>query len=167
MVNTMLSSEGRWQIALGMPVAGLLWSLATLLARSEQVDALGIPKTEAFFYISLGGMAQTLLLWVGFTGVLWAMTRAFGGQIPLLRLMSLVSAASIPLWIGAPATAFWINGPASQSAIAATLAIMSMALFLHTLARGVVTGLNWPLVRALNAVLAASVFLASFAFLAL
>lgn len=166
-VNAIISSESRWQAVLGMPTAGLLWSLATLLAHGEQVEALGIAKIEAFFYVALGGMAQTLLLWVGFTGVLWAMTRAFGGRVPLLRLMALVSAASLALWVGAPVATYWINGAPGQTTIAATSALSFMALFLHALTRGLSAELNWPITRAAGAVSTASVFLVSFAFLAL
>lgn len=150
-----------------MPMAGLLWSLATLLARSEQVEVLGITMAEALFFVSLGGMAQTLLLWVGFSVVLSAMIRAFGGRLPLLRLMALVSATSLALWVGAPAAAFWVYGLPGQSMIAATIAIFAMVLFLQALTRGVSAELNWPFLRAVGAVSAVSIFLASFVFLAL
>lgn len=166
-VEAMSSPVGRWHASpLGMPVAGLLWSLATLLAQSEQVDALGITKAEAFFYITLGGMAQTLLLWVGFTFVLWAMTRAFGGRIELVRLLLIVSGASLALWAGAPAAVFWIGGGAWATAFAA-VCLITLAFFLHAITKALSIELSWPMVRATGAVTAASVFLASFAFLAL
>ncbi len=166
-VNATIFTESRWQAVLGLPTAGLLWSFATFLAHSEQVEALGVAKSEALFYVALGGMAQTLLLWLGFTVVIWAMTRAFGGRVPLLRLMTLVSASSLALWVGAPAAAFWTNGAPGHTAIAATISLISMALFLHALTRGLSADLHWSFLRAAGAVSAASVFLASFAFLAL
>lgn len=167
MVNAIISTESRWQAVLGMPTTGLFWSLATFLARSEQIEALGIAKAKGLFYVSVGGMTQTLLLWIGFTVVLWAMTRAFGGWVLLMRLFALVSAASLALWIGAPAAAFWINGAPGHTVIAATIALIFMALFLHALTRELSADLHWSFVRAAGAVAAASVFLASFVFLAL
>ncbi|WP_206018380.1 hypothetical protein [Roseovarius nitratireducens] len=167
MVNAMTATESRWQVVLGMPVAGLLWSLATLIARGPEVVALGIPMTEALVYISLGGMAQTLLLWVGFTFVLWAMARAFGGRVAILRLLALVSGSAPVLWAGAPATAYWIYGTAGQTAIAATLCLTALAFFLRGLAKALAIDLGWPASRAAAAVATATIFLASFTFLAI
>jgi hypothetical protein len=167
LVGALASSENRQHALLGVPVTGLLWSLGTLLARREQVDALGISPLEALFYISLGGIAQTLLFSVGFTGVLWAMTRAFGGQVVLLRMITLVSGASIALWVGALAAAFWINGAGGQATIAAAVTLLSLALFLKALAKGIAGDLDWSVARASGAVVVTTIFLVSFAFLTL
>ncbi len=158
-------SSFRLPALLGMPIAGLLWSLATLHAKFELVSSLDVPPIEAFLAISVGGLALTFALWVGFAAVGWAMVRAFGGQIRVLVLTTLISRAALPLWIGAPAAAYWLNGVSENRTLWAVLAVISAALFLQTLASLLADELNWHLSRAAASVGAVAVFLGCFAYL--
>lgn len=148
-----------------MPIAGLLWSLATLHAKYDVVSSLDVRPVEAFLAISVGGLALTFALWVGFAAVSWAMVRAFGGQVRLLMLTTLISRAALPLWIGAPAAAYWLHGTRGDGTLWAVLAILSGAVFLQTLASLLADELNWPLTRAMVTVGAVAVFLGCFAYL--
>lgn len=161
-----MSIGGRWPTLLGMPIAGLLWSLATLFSKREQVSALGISQAEAFFIVSLGGMAQTIAMWMGFTIIVWAMIRAFGARASLAQLAALVSAASLPFWLGAPAAAYSLKGGSSTATTAALVALVSLAVFLHRLTRGLEAEMSWTVVRASGVVAASVVFITSFIYLA-
>ncbi|WP_162497347.1 hypothetical protein [Roseovarius dicentrarchi] len=150
---------------MGMPIAGLLWSLATLYAKSDLVASLDVPPMQAFLAISVGGLALTFSLWVGFAAVGWAMVRAFGGRIRVLVLTTLISSAALPLWVGAPAAALWLNGAGQNALLWAVIALLSVALFLQTLASLLAAELSWPLTRAMTCVGAVAIFLGCFAYL--
>ncbi|MEQ8899747.1 MAG: hypothetical protein RID11_02445 [Roseovarius sp.] len=161
-----MSIGGRWPTLLGMPIAGLLWSLATLLGNHEQVAALGVSQTEALVFVSLGGTAQTAAIWVGFSIIVWAMIRAFGARASMARVSALVSAEALPFWFGAPALAYSLNCGLPGAKIATLAATVSLALFLYGLTRGLVTEMSWTVIRASGAVAASFIFIASFAYLA-
>lgn len=165
LVNAMTFSNGRWLALLGVPITGLLWSLATLYAKSAEITALGFQPSEAFLIVSLGGIAQILALWIGFTVVSWAMLRAFSGCVSFLRLSSLISGAAFPLWIGAPTAAYWISSTVQNNKFAGIVTTISLGFFLYALARALAAELNWSFQRAIGAVAVTSVFLASFTFL--
>lgn len=167
MVATLRASGGQLPAVLGMPVAGLLWSFATLHARADLVSSAGLSPEHAVLLISLGGLTQTLALWVGFTTVLWAMIRGLGGHLPLLRMATLVSNAALPFWIGAPMAAYWLHGFLPGNMLPAGVLLASLVLFTQGLARLMSMDLGWSLTRSTFALAAALVFLASFTFLSL
>ncbi|EEE37160.1 hypothetical protein RKLH11_996 [Rhodobacteraceae bacterium KLH11] len=129
--------------------------------------ALDMPPVQAFFLVSLGGVTQFLILWLGLTAVSWAMIRGMGARLSLLRLGALVSNAALPLWIGAPALAFWLSGPAGLGPLTMLIALASLGLFATVMARLLSAELNWNLSRAAVAVSATLAFLASSIFLSL
>ncbi len=152
---------------LGMPIAGLLWSLATLHVNSALVTSLDVHPMEAFFTIAVGGMALTLAIWVGFAAVCWAMIRGFGGRVPILSLTTLISRAAPPLWISAIAAVYWLNGMGGNGLFPAIAALVSIALFLQTLARILEVELVWSQTRAVASVGSVAVFLTCFVYLSL
>lgn len=152
---------------LGMPIAGLLWSLATLFAKADVVSSLSVTPSEAFFAIALGGMALTFAMWVGFAAVGWARIRAFGGSVPILVMTTLTSRAAPPLWIGAPAAAYWLNDPSQNGLILAIITLASLALFLQARANLLADALVSSRARAAAGIVSAAVFMGSFAYLSI
>lgn len=153
-----------------MPIVGLLWGLTVFQVNraeiSAELDSVQLSSLQALLFVVVGGLAQTLAFWLGFTGVCWAMIRAFGARIPLLRLSTMISAASLPLWVGAPAAAYW-HYTSSQETLFALLSIISFGLFLYLVAKLISSELHWSILRALGATLATVVFLVSFITLSL
>ncbi|KAF0677109.1 hypothetical protein [Profundibacterium mesophilum] len=158
-----MAPNRRLPVPLGVPIAGLLWSLATLQARSSEIASLDMSLAEAAFPVTLGGIGLFLALWGGFTGVTWALCRAFGGRLSLLGTGALVSQAALPLWIAAPVAAFWLAGASTAAAPLAALA--GLALYGWTLSGLLSTDLDWSLARAGAATASAIIFLVSFVFL--
>ena len=152
---------------LGMPIAGLLWSLATYYAKSDLVASLNVPPLQAFFAIALGGLATIFAMWVGFAAVAWAVIRAFGGSVPILIMTTLISRAAPPLWIAAPAAAYWVNAGTENTAMLALVTLAGLALFLVTLAQLIAAQLGWSQTRATISVFTVAVFLGSFAYLSM
>jgi len=144
-----------------MPIAGLLWSLASFHIHYAEISALNVEPVEAFLIVALGGIAQTLALWIGFTAVLWAMIRGFRGRLALGRLAGIVSACSLPLWIGAPALAYWMAS-ASKSVVFGVLCVGSSAMFLQFVSNSLALELSWTWKRAMIATLSTLGFLISF-----
>jgi hypothetical protein len=157
----------RMPAMLGMPIAGLLWSLATLHAKSALVTSLDVHPIQAFFTIAVGGMALTLAMWVGFAAVCWAMIRGFGGRVPILALTTLISRAAPPLWISAVAAVSWLNGMVGNGLLPAIITLMGIALYLQTLARFLAVELAWSQTRAAASVGSVAVFLTCFVYLSL
>lgn len=152
---------------IGMPMAGLLWSLATLYAKADIVSSLDVGMTEAFLIVTFGGLALMLAIWVGFAAVAWAMLRALGGTIPLLGLVKMMSNAALPLWLGAPAAALWLDGGFQGSAALAVTALASVAIFTQMLAARIAADLSWSMPRAGAALGLTLIFLTSFVYLSI
>jgi hypothetical protein len=91
------------------------------------------------------------------------MLRAFGGRLSLLTAGARISEAALPLWIAAPAAAFWLAGAFPTAAALAALA--SLAFYTRTLSALLSADLGWGLAKAGAAVAGAIIFLASFVFL--
>lgn len=150
---------------LGIPVVGVLWSLAAVLINSGQVSDLGLGWVSAVLLVLPGGMVQTAAVWVGFGAILWAMIRGFGGRLPLLGVLRLMSEAAWPLWIAAPAVAFWVSGPPQLVAVAAVGAIAGLLGFFMSMAKAVMNEAQWSMLQALCVVSFAAVFISSFLYL--
>ncbi|MEY8801914.1 hypothetical protein AB9K35_16505 [Leisingera sp. XS_AS12] len=153
-------------VVLGMPVAGLLWSLATLAAHPQDLSGAGISQPEALLLVSLGGLAQTLALWLGFAAVLWAMIRGTGRRLSLIGLVSAVSGAALPLWIAAPAAALWAGAGSENATALAAAALAGAVMFHFSLGRSLSEDLHWSAHHATAVATAASLFLTSVAYLA-
>lgn len=161
MVNMSAFTSRPWSPFLGMPIAGLLWSLASFHIHYAEISALNVEPIEAFLIVALGGTAQTLALWIGFTAVLWAMIRGFGGRLALGQLASIVSACSLPLWIGAPVLAYWMAS-AWTSAVFGILCVGFLAMFLQFISNSLALMLSWTWKRAMITTLSTFGFLISF-----
>ena len=150
---------------MGLPVAGLLWSVVTLLINAEQVATLGLDMSSAVFLVLAGGMAQTVAVWVGFSAILWSMVRGFGGSVALLSILRLISAACWPLWVGAPAIAFWFSGAEYQTLMTALICSAGLLGFFTLIGQGLAIETRWSTGKAMLAVGAAVVFISSFVYL--
>lgn len=146
---------------LGIPFTGIGWSLGVFLARMPEIEALDVGPGRALFLIGLGGLSQTLALWVGFSAVSWAMVRVFGGRTSLLSMLVLISTSAMPLWIAAPAAAFWLDSAAPAKPAAFAIAIAGGAGFLALASRTLALRIGWHPLRAGAALAATVVFLAS------
>ena len=155
----------RAALLLGVPVTGLAWSLGSWLAAIDQIAALRVGLVQSMIYVAIGGIAQTLALWLGFSAVLWAMFRiTTGGRLPLTHMLSLVSSAAPPLWIAAPAAAIVVgsdtlNGPLWVAITAA--AVLGTAGFILLLVQQLAAASEKSRGRAALAVTATFGFLAS------
>ena len=154
----------RWP-GIGIVLTGLAWGLGTWSVRADDIAALQISPSAALVWIMLGALAQTIATWVGFSAVLWAMARAFGTPSSLARLLTLSSASAAPLWLAAPAVAVWLHGPQSFAAIAAVTVCAAVTTFLVLFVKVLAEDTGWPHRQAGMVLGAATVFLASFAFL--
>lgn len=152
---------------IGVPGAGLAWSVGTWLGAGERIAELGVGQAQALALIILGGLAQALALWLGFCGVLWAMARLVRLGLSLPRLVRLVSAATLPLWPAALAGALWLSGEAMLIGVPflAGLVFAGTAGFLILLARHLSAASGRPVWRGGTSVAATCGFLASFAVL--
>ncbi|ASJ74779.1 hypothetical protein IMCC3135_23550 [Granulosicoccus antarcticus IMCC3135] len=150
---------------IGIPVTGLLWSLAVVWLNTEQLATAGVLPTQAFMVVALGGLTQTIALWAGFSAVLWAMVRAFGAHLPFTELFTLICSASLPLWVGAPALAYCLYSGKSLVSVAGLISMLSLCAFLYTAARLLAPRLSWSILRSVGAVSSAAIFLFSFTFL--
>lgn len=160
----------RWPDAalIGVPGTGVAWSVGVWLAAGEHIAELGAGQARALALISVGGIAQALALWVGFCGVLWAMARLARLGLSFPQLLSLVSAATLPLWLAAPAGAFWLSRGATpiDAPLLAGVAFAGSAGFLVLLARRLSAASGLPAWQGGMCVAATCGFLASFAVLA-
>jgi len=147
---------------IGIPVVGLLWSFTVTWLNIEQLATAGLGPTQAFVYIALGGLIQTIAFWAGFSAVLWAMVRAFSGHISFIENFALTSSASWPFWVGAPAVAIWLS---SGNPIAAIIAILGLGAFLYSTSSLLSLRLDWPIPRSIAVTISTAVFLFSFAYL--
>ena len=154
-----------WMPSLGIPVAGLLWSVATLLINVEQVANLGLNTSSAVLLVLAGGMAQTVAVWVGFSAILWSMVRGFGGRVTLLSILRLISAACWPLWVAAPAIAFWFSGTEYQTLLIALMCSAGLLGFFTITGQGLAKETRWSTGKAILAVGSAVVFISSFVYL--
>jgi uncharacterized protein (DUF486 family) len=161
----MQMTSPRLPATFGMPVAGLLWSLATLYAEADLIGSLGVPKAEASLIVVSGGMALTFAIWIGFAAVTWAMIRALGGVVPLLALIMMSSGAALPLWIAAPAAAVWHHGTSADSLPMAMIALIGLALFAWLMTTAIAATLCWSVLRAAVTLGGVTLFLASFVYL--
>jgi hypothetical protein len=158
-------SQKSWIPMLGIPVVGLLWSLTIVLLNAERLSDLNVQTTDAFLLVSLGGLAQISAIWVGFSAVTWAMIRGFGGRTALLRVLIMVSAASIPLWFGAPLTAYWLFGGDAKSTLIGLAIVTSLLGFIYGLGLLLAQETGWPMWRSLVVLGTAVLFLSSFTYL--
>ena len=151
----------QWAFGLCMPLVGIAWSFAIFQTRvgDDVIEQIG--KFDAFFITAIGGLALTFALWIGVTAVTWAIIRAFGARLSLLKLSTIISAASVPLLIGAPSLAYWLYGIPKQS-IFAIISLICFCLFLYFITRSIAKALDWTVIKALAATLATTVFLVSF-----
>lgn len=154
-----------WMPMVSIPIVGLLWSLAVVWLNAEELAIAGLQPIEAFMYVALGGLAQTIAFWAGFSAVVWAMVRAFSGRIAFTQLFSLVSSASWPFWVGAPAAAYWLHSDTPLAALAGLIFALSLCAFLYNTSQLLAHNLNWFVWRSLAATSSAAVFLSCFAFL--
>ena len=168
MVTALALSRRPEAALIGMPLVGLAWSFGAWLGAGDHLAGLEIGPGEALAVISIGGIAQTLALWLGSSGVLWAMARLAGLALPLPRLLSLVSAAAPPLWLAAPAGALWLAGATAPASIVILGALSALGLtgFLALLALRLSAASGRPLWRAAGALAGTGIFLASFLTLA-
>jgi len=157
---------GPWASFLGIPVAGLLWSLAVLTLNSAHLTELKVGAIEAFFLVSMGGVAQTAALWIGFSIVAWAMIRAFWGRASLIQLLVRVSETTVALWIAIPVVAYQLYAEEPETALTIIVLGVSGVAFLTLLARSLSQDLGWTLARAMAPILSTLIFLVSFVFLA-
>jgi hypothetical protein len=155
----------RAALLLGVPLTGLAWSLGSWLAAIDQIAALRVGLVQSLIYVAIGGIAQTLAFWLGFSAVLWAMFRiTTGGRLPLTQILALVSSAAPPLWIAAPAAAIVVgadtlNGPLLVAITA--VAVLGTGGFIVLLVRQLAVAAEKTRARAALAVAATFVFLAS------
>lgn len=147
---------------LGAPVAGLLWSITIIGLNLDELSTSGLPLAAAFTTVILGGLVQTMALWLGVSAVIWAMVRALKASIPLARAILLTSSASLPLWIGGPAAALWVSG----NSIAGALTVLCLCALLFDLQGRINSAIGWARWRGIVAVLSTTTFLASFTYLA-
>lgn len=152
---------------IGMPMAGLLWSLASLYAKSDLVASLDVGMAEAATTVTIGGLALMLALWVGFAAVTWAMVRALRGHLALIALVAMMSNAALPLWGAAPATALWLDGHLQGNAALAFVALTGVAIFLQMFAVRIAIALSWSMSRAAGALGLALLFVSSFVYLSI
>ncbi|AUH65977.1 hypothetical protein [Paracoccus zhejiangensis] len=146
---------------IGIPVAGLCWSLGVWTARQPLLAQQGLDGPGSITLITAGGLAQTVALWACFSAVTWAMVRAAGGRLPLLRVMELVSRAALPLWVALPAAALWLTAPAGRAGPAAAVAMLAGLAFFALLVRQLSLAAGWGGLRAALPVAAAVIFVAS------
>lgn len=150
-----------------VPVTAVLWSTATWLVNAEQIAELEVPTQWAFLFVLAGGVAQTVAVFIGFSAIVWAMVRGFGGNAPLLHVLRLISHAFWPLWFGAPAFAFWSSESTPQSAFAVTVILMSLVGFFILAIQRLAKETAWPVGRAFAVISASIIFVSSFLYLTL
>lgn len=148
--------------ALGIPLAGLTWSIGTWFVHQQEIMATGLGITESLFLVALGGLSQMLALWVGFSAVAWAMVRAFGGRIGLFNTLVLTSSSAVPLWLGAPVAVIALQADQGENLLAIFIAILCGVMFVFLASLKLASALSWSVTRAVLALFATVVFLASF-----
>ncbi|MDC0434049.1 hypothetical protein OAM69_00210 [bacterium] len=154
-----------WMPVIGIPIAGLIWSVAAIVINAKQVVDLDLELTSVLLLVMVGGMAQTVAVWVGFSAIVWAMVRGFGKRLALLRVLRLTSGASWPLWWGAPAIAFWLSGAESQTPLIAVIGLSGLSGFFVLTAQALAKETEWSTLLSMSAVGASVVFISSFVYL--
>lgn len=153
--------------ALGIPLTGILWSSGVFFGRAGQIEALDVSPAQAFLLVAIGGVSQTVALWFGLAAVTWAMIRVLGARVAFVRLLALLSTASLGLWAGAPAAGFYLSSEGPARPAAALIALAGVAASLVIAADGIREATGWTNTRAWCAIVFTAVFVASFASLSL
>ncbi|NRG19630.1 hypothetical protein HPQ64_18215 [Rhizobiales bacterium] len=148
--------------ALGMPIAGLMWSAGTFLGRSGEIGGLDIPVAYAFAVVAVGGLSQTLAIWFGLSAVTWAMTRLFGAKAGFFQLLAVYSASAAPLWVAAPSAALYVSDEIALLGPILVVGCTGTALFFWKLSENLAAACGWTRLRASSALACTGVFLASF-----
>lgn len=167
-VTALLFPQRPGTALVGIPLAGLAWSFGVWLGAGDRLAGLEIGPAQALALVSMGGLAQALALWFGFSAVLWAMTRIAGLPLPLPQLLSLVSGAAPPLWLAAPAGALWLSGAATPAGLVflGGLSGLGLSVFAALLMLHLAAASGRPHWRAAAALAGTGIFLASFVTLA-
>lgn len=160
------STQKLWMPFFGIPVGAVFWSAATVVINAAQVAELEMPAHLVFFFVLAGGLTQAAAVWIGFSAILWAMVRAFRGQVGLLLILREMSATSWPLWFGVPAMAFWLSGEQYQTFSIVLISLAGLLGFFVLMGRALAREIGWTNPRGFAVVATAVIFISSFIYLA-